>query len=340
MLQIRKDTLSYRQIALKTLGAIWFIDGLLQLQPYMFSKQFATEMLAGTAQGQPHFVLWTVTKIADFLAPHIAAWNAVFALIQLAIGVGLFFKKTSKPTLALSFVWVLGVWWFGEAFGQIFSGNASLLTGAPGAVLVYGIIGLILWPSKNDLNGAMNRAGHESQRPIRSIGSVGVLKEDGAKVLWAVIWVVDGIFQFLPANSGKGQLSGLIQNQANGEPSIFAFLNNHLSSLIHHHGTQVSIVLGIVEIAVGLGVFSKLQNYFVVIGAVFASVVWIGIQDMGGIFTGQGTDPNLGLLLVLFAFCLYRFRSEEGDMVQYGRTVELQTKRLSDNPSAVLRNVG
>ena len=29
---------------------------------------------------------------------------------------------------------------------------------------------------------------------------------------------------------------------------------------------------------------------------------------MGGIFTGQGTDPNLGLLLALFAFCLISFK--------------------------------
>jgi hypothetical protein len=49
--------------------------------------------------------------------------------------------------LALSFAWALIVWWFGEAFGMLFMTMASPLTGAPGAVLLYGIIDLLVWPN-------------------------------------------------------------------------------------------------------------------------------------------------------------------------------------------------
>jgi hypothetical protein len=46
---------------------------------------------------------------------HMAAFNAVFASVQLLIAAGLFFRRTVKPALALSILWTVQVWWFGEA---------------------------------------------------------------------------------------------------------------------------------------------------------------------------------------------------------------------------------
>ena len=46
----------------------------------------------------------------------------------------------------MSFLWAFGVWFFGEGLGQIFTGSASALTGAPGSVFLYGLIGLMAWP--------------------------------------------------------------------------------------------------------------------------------------------------------------------------------------------------
>ena len=75
-------------------------------------------------------------------------YNTLFALVQVAIGLGLLYRRTVKPALAVSFVWALVVWWFGEAFGMLFMQRwRSPLTGAPGAVLLYGLIGLIVWPN-------------------------------------------------------------------------------------------------------------------------------------------------------------------------------------------------
>ena len=60
---------------------------------------------------------------------------------------GLLFRRTARPALVVSFAWAFVVWWFGEGFGMIPMGMASPLTGAPGAVLLYGLIGLLVWPS-------------------------------------------------------------------------------------------------------------------------------------------------------------------------------------------------
>ena len=96
-------------------------------------------------------------------------YNTLFALVQVAIGLGLLWRRTVKPALALSFAWALVVWWFGEAFGMMFMTMASPLTGAPGAVLLYALIGLIVWP-----NG----------RPG------GLLGVRGARIAWAALWLV------------------------------------------------------------------------------------------------------------------------------------------------------
>ena len=72
--------------------------------------------------------------------------------------------RTRKPALAVSFAWALVVWWFGEAFGMMFMNMASPLTGAPGAVLLYALIGAIVWPNGRPggllgVRGARDRLG-------------------------------------------------------------------------------------------------------------------------------------------------------------------------------------
>jgi len=36
-----------------SLGVLWLLDAALQLQPYMFTSDFANQVLAPTGQGQP-----------------------------------------------------------------------------------------------------------------------------------------------------------------------------------------------------------------------------------------------------------------------------------------------
>ena len=57
------------------------------------------------------------------------------------------YRPTARFALALSIVWALIVWWSGEAFGMLFMSMASPLTGAPGAVSLYGLLALIAWPN-------------------------------------------------------------------------------------------------------------------------------------------------------------------------------------------------
>ena len=140
------------------LGLFWLLDAGLQFQPYMFGSGFTTTYLLNNAHNQPDIVRWIITNVGNFVGPHVSVWNTFFALIQVAIGVGLLFRRTVRPALAVSFFWALGVWFFGEGLGQLLTGSASALTGAPGSVFLYGLIGLMAWPrsvrSKRDVDDA------------------------------------------------------------------------------------------------------------------------------------------------------------------------------------------
>jgi hypothetical protein len=128
------------------LGLFWLLDAGLQFQPFMFGKGFTETYLLDNAQGQPAVIGWIITNVGHFIGPHVAVWNTFFALIQVAIGGGLLFRRTVRPAIVLSLFWAFGVWFFGEGLGLIFSGSASALTGAPGSVFLYGLLGLMAWP--------------------------------------------------------------------------------------------------------------------------------------------------------------------------------------------------
>lgn len=276
------------------LGVIWLIDGILQFQPYMFTKSFATDMLAGVGQGQPGFVAHPVTAMASFLSPHIALWNALFATTQVLIGLGLLMRKTVKPALAVSFAWVIAVWWFAEAFGQMLNGGATIISGAPGAVLLYGLIGALVWPT-----------GESREVSASASGPFGDM---GGRMVWAAVWVIDAVLQFLPMNTTKGALSSAITSSASGEPGFLATISNHVGNAIHGHGPVIAVALGIIELMIGLGALGRRPNIALMTGAGLALVIWVVGQDLGGIFTGQGTDPNAGPLYILLAFTCLQWR--------------------------------
>ncbi len=289
------NTLKASKWVRNALGATWIIDGLLQLQPYMFTKSFALETLASTASNQPFIISDPIQYVAKTIAPHIVIWNTLFALIQLGIGIGILVPRLTKIALAVSFLWVLGVWWFGEGLGQIISGGSTLLSGAPGAVVIYGLIGLLVWPT--------NKQKGES---VASISPTGVV---GGKIIWASLWCVDGVLQLLPSNLSKNALSGVFSSASSGEPYLIAHVNNFFANLMSGHGMPIGLVLGILQIAVGIGVFAKSYNTALYFGSLLSLFFWVIAQDFGGILTGQGTDPNSGPLLVILALAIYNMNA-------------------------------
>ena len=284
------------------LGLIWLLDGLLQLQPKMFGPDFAHSVILPSAMGQPGVVSSTITHVAHLISVQPALVDAVFAGIQILIGVGLLVRETVKPALVLSFVWALGVWGLGEGFGMLLTGMASPLTGAPGAALLYLAIGVLVWPrSRASAAGSGSAAGE------------GPLGEWGGKAVWAAVWSGLGVLWLLPANRAGGAISGAITNAVTGEPGWLAHVQLSVAHALGSGGDSVAVVCAVLSFVIGLGpLVSRHTTVFLVAGAALALDYWMFGEAFGQVFTGIATDPNTGPLLLLLALAVYPNRVRAG----------------------------
>ncbi len=278
------------------LGLIWLLDASLQFQPYMFSRRFIANFLAMNAMFQPHVVANVIEGVTNFLLPHAAAWNALFAVTQLAIGTGLLWRRTVRAALVASFAWVLGVWVVGEGLGGLLTPvMGSPLAGFPGAALLYGLLGLVLWPTG---------------RPERhTVADAGLLGARGARALWALLWFGAGVEQ---VGAGFGQfppkavmISVIAMNEP-GEPGWLVRLDKLATTATRSVGNPLVLLLTLVEVLIGLLVLRDHQvKSLLWVAIALSAVFWVVGQNFGGILAGGATDPNAGPLYVLLALSLY-----------------------------------
>jgi hypothetical protein len=269
------------------LGALWLLDCMLQFQPSMFGRSFP-QMLAGSAQGNPAVVARPITWSAGLIGHHVVALNAVFAAIQLLLGLGIAWRPAVKLALAGSVAWSLAVWWLGEGLGGVLAGTASPVNGAPGAVLLYAVLAVLLWPADRDPDAPF-AAG-------RAVGA-GV-----ARALWLAVWGALAVFAVLPASRAPQALSGMISGVAPAESAWLGWLDNWAGNALNHHGLLASLVLAAVLAIVAAGVYLPMRfiRPVIVLALLVAVALWLA-QGLGGIFTGSGTDPDSAPLLALLA---------------------------------------
>jgi hypothetical protein len=276
------------------LAVIWVLDGVLQFQTFMFSRAFG-QMMASTAPGNPAVVADPITWAARIVEQHPVPTNAAFATIQLLLGIGIACRPTVRAALAASVAWSVAVWWFGEGLGGILNGGASPVNGAPGAVIIYALLAVLLWPVARD------RAGRARYVAARAVGPV------AARVLWLILWGSLAYFAVTAANRTAQGLHDMIAGMAAGEPGWLAALNRGAAGLLAHQGLAASVVLAVLLAAVAVGVFlpAGLARAAVVLAIVLALLIWFVGQDLGMILAGGATDPNSGLLLTLLALAYW-----------------------------------
>jgi hypothetical protein len=253
------------------LGVVWVLDAALQFQPYMFSKMFPAMMLAPSGMGgQPAFVSGPVLGAARLFSSAPAAWNALFATIQLALAIGLLCRPAVRAALAGTVVWALAVWWLGEGLGGLFTAAADPLTGAPGAVLLYAFLAVLLWPARASTPGAT--------APRVSIADGSPLGRY-ARLAWLVLWGALALL-ILRAPASAAPLTA-----AGGSRAVLVIVG-------------LAVAFGLA--AAGLPVPATARAA-VLIAAVAAAFVWAAGEHFGSLFSGLATDPNSGPLLLLIA---------------------------------------
>jgi hypothetical protein len=279
------------------LGAIWLLDGALQFQPFMYSQGFLKEVIEPSAEMQPGWIGHPILSAAHFAGHDLGLWNTLFALVQVGIGLGLLWRPAVRRALLASFVWVFVVWWFGEGFGMLLANMASPLTGAPGAVLLYGIVGLLVWPT-----GRARREGAAAKREAAAGG--GLIGERGGLVAWSALWLTATVLWCLSVNRAPAAIGEALSGAAGDSPHWLARLQTSLGHTAGGHGEPIAIVLAVLSLAIAIGVWTRWRRAALCAGALLSLVYWVLGQSLGAINTGQATDPNAGPLFVLLALTL------------------------------------
>jgi hypothetical protein len=263
----------------------------------MYTKGF-TQMLAASAAGNPSVIARPITWDASLVQHHLVLLNTAFATIQLLLGLGIALRPTVRTALAASVVWSLAVWWLGEGFDGLLAGTSSPVGGAPGAVILYALLAVLLWPA--------DRSGESP--PYVAARAVGTR---AAQALWAVLWLSLAYLALTPANRAPGALSDALTDAAAGEPGWLAGLDKSAASLVAGQGLAAAVIFAVAFALIAVGAFLpwRAARVIMALAIVVTALIWVVGQALGMILATGMTDPNSGPLLILLVLAYWPTRA-------------------------------
>lgn len=268
------------------LGALWLLDAALQSQPQFFTADWWHDDLAESVMGQPAPVSRSILWATGVLAPHAVVVNTIVVAVQATFGLCLLAGRFERAAIAASVPYSLMVWWVGEGFGALPTGFAVLPGGAPGAAVLYPLIGLICWPRR----GAPTNRGGPAIEVRRAVWC------------WVALWfggTLTGLPWRFPAST---TLRANIEQSSLGQPGWLRDLSHGAYHAVGSHPLLLPAVLVAAQVAVGLGVLADRTRHFALVAGVALTLLfWVTVQGLGGIAAGGATDPGSAPLIVLLA---------------------------------------
>jgi hypothetical protein len=180
-----------RKVLQRILGVLWLIDGLLQLQPQMFTMNMVNGVMKPMLNGQPGLIEPSLQWFVLQTTQHLTAVNLLIAIVQILLGLSFLLLPTRwiKPVVIFSILWSLLVWYAGEGMSMLLTGQSSILSGAPGAVLLYPLLGLVIHP-RTPVDGAEKNAG-------------GKARDEGLLSRQSLRWVLAGCSSSWRSHAGQ-----------------------------------------------------------------------------------------------------------------------------------------
>jgi hypothetical protein len=296
-----------RKALQRILGVLWLIDGLLQLQPRMFTGNMINSIMRPMLQGQPGLFEPSLNYIVNQTTAHLVEVNLLITIVQVLFGLGflLLSDRWVKELVFASIVWAFVVWYGGEGMSMLLTGTASILSGAPGAVLLYPLLGLAIWPRKQ------SSANSNEKSATRKAGNDGLLSRGLLRWVLAGFWFFAALLQLQPIWWQSGQISQSIGAMV-GQGGLNAVLVDPVLIQLANATANIEIPLNIALIVVflalgiGLAVARPEQLRPFLIASIIASVLfWYCSEAFGMILTGMATDFNSGLLVVVMALACW-----------------------------------
>jgi len=197
--------------------------------------------------------------------------------------------------------WALVVWVAGEGMGGLTAGVSSVLTGYPGAALLYAIAAAVLFPRRRPREDAAAAA------------EAGIMGQY-SRMLWLALWLGAAFFTALPQTGPGGLVFMLFTNEQEAPGPLRSLDAAELGWLTVGHTTMLGIAVAVACLAVGFGVFlgagfgaflAALPRLFLSLGVLIALAVWVAVQNLGGILTGSAADVGAGPVLILLALAFW-----------------------------------
>ena len=274
-----------------SLGWLWLLDALLQLEAPNFARDFPLGDLAQSTMGAPG---WETRAVFSSISPFVAHWpwwNLASALLQGTIGIALVIGFRVRTALLASIVWSAAIWLIGEGLGLLPTGFAMALFGAPGPAVMYGVLSGLAWPTKD---GRSNRP--VARRPWAAC--------------WSIYWIGAAALQ-LPFVYATGQVFRAGFQESSSGPPFLSPASNGLAGLVLRHPVIAAVVLGLVELSVAVGWLLDRRNprRWLGFGIGISVVFWVVGQGLGGVLHWGATDPGTAPLVILLALVAWPRRS-------------------------------
>ena len=273
------------------LAGLWVLDGVLKLQPFMFTKDFGPMTLGVASHGAPGWLADPIDRVQKIIVNHPVGPMVVFALVELAIGFAIAYRPTVRYGLIACVCWVPFLWFFAEGLGGM-TADSGPFSGAPGASILYGLLAVLLWPT--------DRTG-----PSEAVRFVG---RRIATIVWVVLWGLLAGLSLLPANRAPDAISDTISGNVTGTPTGYTSLLNHAVNWTQGRGGELSITLAVLLALVAVSVLipdRRVVRAGLVLAVVIAAVIWVFGEGLGMPFMGMATDPDTGPLLAVIAVAFW-----------------------------------
>ncbi|HTJ71359.1 MAG TPA: hypothetical protein VL551_27710 [Actinospica sp.] len=277
------------------LAGLWLLDGMLKLQPYMFTKNFAPMTLGEAGDGAPFWLVDPLDWAKRIVSDHPVGTMVLFALVEIAIGMAIAYRPTARLGLLACLCWVPFLWFFAEGLGGMTTSAAGPLGGAPGASILYGLLAVLLWPTRRSGPGVTSEA-------VRFVGT------RAARIVWVALWGLLAVLSLLPANREPNAVSDVISANTDGAPKGYAWLLNHAASWAEGRGAEISITLAVLLALVAVSVLLPSRRAVrggIVLAIVLATLLWVFAEGFGMPFMGMATDPDTGPLLAVIAIAFW-----------------------------------
>ena len=266
------------------LGVLWILDGLLQLQPQMFTQNLPANVVGFALMSLPApLYFWSLKMLIRFFMPHPAFWDFCIVVLQLGIGISLIAgsRMVQRAALGISVVWGLAVWVFAEGMGWIlsgtmsggvFPGTPSIMNGFPGAALLYALVALLLLLPDRQWDLSTGRFSLVKKIPVVLFLMFAAV--EAAPLMWTTF----------------GQASIFAANTDNVPKQLIGTIVPLVKFAASHPAVTNSLELGACLLA-AFGLWRDRWWGYSFALAWLGFVWWFGL-GLGGILTAGGTDPN------------------------------------------------